>query len=236
MTVRSIGACGARMLAGSFSASVGLASTVVPAPGSGLTLGNSYTQKNQTSTVAGAATVNDISGNGTSSYSYSNGWGGSQSVITADGQNTYGFYDSYVFSITGSNLDAITSTINLGSGLGGTHLSHLDAELFRLQGNSSLPSFAPAQSSMVGDSVAVTNFTLTPSVSGTTEVLATNQAVSAGTYVLEVRGLADGASGGTYSGTLNVQAVPVPAALPLVLSGFGLMGAFARRRRRPAIA
>jgi PEP-CTERM motif len=54
--------------------------------------------------------------------------------------------------------------------------------------------------------------------------------LAAGTYVLEIRGDVTGSSGGTYSGELNLNPVPLPAALPLLLSGLGLLG-FARKRR-----
>ena len=53
--------------------------------------------------------------------------------------------------------------------------------------------------------------------------------LAAGTYVLEVRGMATGTSGGSYSGTLNVAPVPLPATLPLLLSGLGLLGGLLRR-------
>jgi hypothetical protein len=58
-----------------------------------------------------------------------------------------------------------------------------------------------------------------------------NTTLSSGSYYLEVRGNVDGTSGGSYSGTLNIAPVPLPAALPLLLSGFGLLGGLVRRRR-----
>jgi hypothetical protein len=54
--------------------------------------------------------------------------------------------------------------------------------------------------------------------------------LAAGTYVLEIRGNVTGTSGGGYGGVLNLTPVPLPAALPLLLSGLGLIGAAARRR------
>jgi hypothetical protein len=55
--------------------------------------------------------------------------------------------------------------------------------------------------------------------------------LAAWTYVLEVRGNVTGTSGGSYSGTLNVAPVPLPAALPLLFSGLGLLGGGLARRR-----
>ncbi len=54
--------------------------------------------------------------------------------------------------------------------------------------------------------------------------------LSAGTYVLEVRGNVTGTAGGGYSGVIDLQPVPVPAALPLMLSGLGLLGGLLRKR------
>jgi hypothetical protein len=53
---------------------------------------------------------------------------------------------------------------------------------------------------------------------------------AAGSYILQIRGEA-AAAGGAYGGTIGFTAVPLPAALPLLLSGLGLMGSLARRKR-----
>jgi hypothetical protein len=60
--------------------------------------------------------------------------------------------------------------------------------------------------------------------------------LAAGTYVLEVRGsllAGDGVPGssGSYSGVLNLTPVPLPAGLPLLLSGVSMFGAWISRRR-----
>jgi hypothetical protein len=54
--------------------------------------------------------------------------------------------------------------------------------------------------------------------------------LTAGSYVLEIRGEVTGSSGGTYTGSLNLNPVPLPAALPLLLSGLGLLGGWIRKR------
>jgi hypothetical protein len=52
-----------------------------------------------------------------------------------------------------------------------------------------------------------------------------------GEYVLQIAGVATSAGGGSYTAGIGVTAVPLPAAVPLLLSGMAGLGAMARRRR-----
>jgi hypothetical protein len=55
--------------------------------------------------------------------------------------------------------------------------------------------------------------------------------LTAGSYVLEISGVANGTLGGSYTGTLNFGSpVPLPAGLPLLLTGIATLAGFARRR------
>ena len=210
--------------------SVTLAATVLP--GGTLILGNSYTASSPTTASTTGVTNNDLTMNTSGgSYFYGDGFGGPQTAITAAGvpANTFGFYDNYVFTITGSNADTITSTVSLGSGGSGTQIINLDAQLFQVTGNPNLPSFTP--SNTVNDTLSTTSFTLAPGVTSTTVILDPTAALAAGEYVLEIRGQAAGAAGGAYSGVLNVTPVPVPASAWLLISGLGGAGLFARKRR-----
>ncbi len=57
--------------------------------------------------------------------------------------------------------------------------------------------------------------------------------LAAGSYYLKVTGEILGASGGSYSGTLNVtSAVPEPETYGMLLGGLALVGAVARRRAK----
>jgi hypothetical protein len=58
--------------------------------------------------------------------------------------------------------------------------------------------------------------------------------LQSGTYFLDIAGTADGVSGGTYVGQLNLQPVPLPATVPLLLCGIAGLGAMLRRRKAVA--
>lgn len=211
---------------------MGSASAVPVSAGGALTLGNSYTVANPSTMATSSAVDNnltmDVSGG---SFTYGDGFAGPQTAISATGvpAGTYGFYDNYVFTINSSNLDSITSTVSLGSGGVGTQIVNLDAQLFEVTGNPTLPSFTPSNS--IGNSLNSTTVTLAPGVTATTLILNATAPLSAGEYVLEIRGDATGSAGGAYSGVLNITPVPVPAAAWLMVSGLGGVGLFAGRRR-----
>jgi hypothetical protein len=56
-----------------------------------------------------------------------------------------------------------------------------------------------------------------------------------GTYVLDIAATATGSQGGLYVGALNLQPVPLPAAVWFMLSGLAGLGMRARRRKAAAI-
>lgn len=141
----------------------------------------------------------------------------------------WGFYDDFVFTVTGSQIDSITSTINLGDS---SAIDGLQVRLYNEAGNTPLPVTGVPNGSTLVDAWSTT-VTLAPGMTGTVDVLP-GTTLTAGTYVLEVRGNVTGTAGGGYSGTLNVAPVPLPAALPLMLTGMGLLGGVFRRRRLDA--
>ncbi len=131
-----------------------------------------------------------------------------------------GFHDAFAFTVTDSAASSITATLGLGDL---KNITDLNVRLYSVTpGVSTTP--------MLGDPLGVW---FAAATTGNVATLGTVN-LAAGSYVLEVRGLVTGTNGGGYTGELNVAPVPLPAALPLVLSGFGALGAFGvRRRRRP---
>jgi hypothetical protein len=165
------------------------------------------------------------------SYFYGNGFGGPTTPLPGSQPppsappgwpaSGFGFYDDWVFTISGASANSITSTIDLGS----LQVSDLQVRLYALGGNE-LPTLgAPSGGVIDSWSAPISG----PGLSGSYSVISPTT-LSAGTYVLEVRGNVTGTSGGSYSGTLNLAPVPLPAAIWLLLSGLGGLGTIARRR------
>ena len=150
----------------------------------------------------------------------------SSSVLVTGGSpsNTYNFYDDFEFTVASATIDAVSSTINLKQLL---EVDNLQMRVYTAAGNSPPVVTGPVSGLQAGWSTPV-NFTV-GSESGQISALS-DVMLGAGTYVLEVRGDVVGTSGGSYSGNLNLSPVPLPAALPLLLSGLGLLGGLVRKR------
>jgi hypothetical protein len=137
----------------------------------------------------------------------------------------FSFYDDYVFTVSNATVDSVTSEINLGS----LSIGNLEERLYSVASNSTLPAINGPATGFQTNWTAPVNFSA-GGESGMFTVMDPTT-LAAGTYVLEIRGDVTGSSGGTYTGELNLNPVPLPAALPLLLSGLGLLGGLARKRR-----
>ncbi|MCC7489922.1 MAG: hypothetical protein IT485_09815 [Gammaproteobacteria bacterium] len=138
---------------------------------------------------------------------------------------SYGFYDDYVFTI---GMDAIANAVSSSVSLGSLAVANLQLRLYALPmdfgGNKNPGGDCP------GGCLADWSPTLTSA--NVTYSVMDPLLLAAGTYVLEVRGDATGASGGSYSGVLNLAAVPLPGVAWLFGLALGATGYW--RRRRPA--
>jgi hypothetical protein len=159
------------------------------------------------------------------SYMYGDGFTSNQTGHNFAG-TPYGFYDDFVFTIGAGQADAVTSTISIGSLIG---ITNLQARIYNYTANGSVAPLltTPQPGTSTDGWSSSTGFggnNLTVNVIPLTSL-------AAGTYSLEIRGTSDGTlAGGTYTGSLNLTAVPLPGALWMLASSLGLFGFAARRR------
>jgi hypothetical protein len=156
-------------------------------------------------------------------YTYSDSWSSAQTSVVPT--TTSGFYDDFVFTVAAGQLDSITSSVSLGQMLG---ISGMQVRLYDYNANGQV---APLLTTPVAGSAfdAWSSTVAFPGGTTTVDVLPTTT-LAAGTYVIEVRGTVTGSSGGNYTGSLDVTPVPLPASLSVLLSGLGLLSAYAWRR------
>jgi hypothetical protein len=138
----------------------------------------------------------------------------------------YDFQDSYRFTI---NAGASGDTMVASLGLGDTFdINDLQFRLYEV----ATPTTAPQIGGIPSGSNLITGWMGPPA--GSNEVSATFTGIQSGTYILDVAGIASGTSGGTYVGQLNLNPVPLPAALWLLASGLGLLRFAVPRTQRSA--
>ena len=169
--------------------------------------------------ITGSGTITDYSHLPVSDF-FGNNLGPSTGTLAAPADPGFSFYDDYVFTVANSTVDAASFVLNEGNTLA---IGDLQMRLYSFEGNNTLP--------VLGDSPAglMAGWSNPISTDGTASNLTTTN-LSAGTYVLEVRGDVTGAAGGSYAGLIDLRPVPLPAALPLMLSGIGLLGGLVRKR------
>ena len=165
-------------------------------------------------------TTSGITGNGTGtvyssvpvSDTFANTVPTGTGTLGAPSDPGFSFYDDYIFTVPASTVDVTSVTLNSGSTF---NISNLQLRLYSLAGNGTAPVLGDAPAGLIegwsSNSLAQTE-------------------LSAGTYVLQLRGDVTGTAASSYAGVIDLQPVPLPAALPLLLSGIGLLGGLARKR------
>ena len=136
------------------------------------------------------------------------------------------FLSDYGFSISslGSFSSAVV-TFNLGTFVG---LSNLSFNLL-----AATPWSGPVPTALTAVQIATRDASILASSwsSGTAQVI-NPMTLSAGDYVVQIRGQVTGQFGGSYGGVLNVAAVPEPSGVVLALAGLGLLGFASLRAKR----
>jgi hypothetical protein len=193
----------------------------------------------QTYTVASTGNPSNGTISPTVTYDVGNSFDESGGVTTGSDFNTnpaYGIYasstggpwnfqDDYYFSTTGATIQ----TAVISGGL--SNVEDLQVRLILAAGNTPVTPTNPLLGPPPAGGTVVDSwqtFSL-PGGGSFNETLPTGFA--AGTYILQVRGEAEGDTAASYSGTIAFTPVPLPASIWLMLSGFGGLAALARRRR-----
>jgi hypothetical protein len=145
----------------------------------------------------------------------------SGSVAPDSGWN---FYDDYFFSTTAATANNATVISNFSQ----DSISNLQVRIFASGGQSGTPNPAPTLGIPTGGAVDGWSAPLVGSNGSLSILLPTG--FPSGSYDLQVRGEALGPNA-SYGGTLQIAPVPVPAGLPMLLSGLGMLGSLMRRRR-----
>jgi hypothetical protein len=172
-------------------------------------------------------TVSDLTGNPASNYGFTNSFGAANGAFasgTLQGLQ-YNFVDTYIIDVPASQASAYIFSLNLTEQLG---VQNLTARLY----DYSVGTVQNLTIGGVGPVNGVVAGPWSPAVNGvvsSTQLLSTN--ISSGEYVLQIVGLEVGAQSGSYNGSLAIAPVPLPAALPLLLSGLSGLGLWGRRRR-----
>jgi len=173
----------------------------------------------------GPVLVSDVSSNAYSagSYTFSHTVAANTSSFGSINNQAYNFVDSYVINIPYAQLDAYAFSLNLTSTVS---MSNLSARLYSYPANA----FTVGGTGSVNGSVYGT---WSQSVNGGTvdSTLLPASTPAAGEYVLQIIGLENGTTSGTYNGTLDVTPVPLPASFPLFLVGLVGLGVMRLRAK-----
>ena len=174
-------------------------------------------------------------------YGFIDQFAAPQSAPLVDGSNvpfensgspvgTYSFQDTYEFSVSeaaGGDLLAVSLSLQ-GPLQSNFNISNLQFRLYEVQ-----PSTTPGLTIPTGSPILTGWQGISGNDSGNA-IQANFSNLQSGTYFLDIAGTADGLSGGTYVGQLNLQPVPLPATVPLLLCGIAGLGAMLRRRKAVA--
>lgn len=188
-----------------------------------LALGYSLTYNGSANVLTGAGNANALSVSSSSTYAHT--FQSPTQVIpgtiglSSSVPGGFGFYDDFLFTIPAASTNSITSTIGLSNILG---IENLQVRLYNAALNSPLPVLGTP------NGIVIEGWTTLIAPGSSISVISPSS-LSAGTYVLEVRGNVTGSAGGSYSGVLNVSNVPVPAAFWMFGTAVG--GLVAVRRR-----
>lgn len=155
-----------------------------------------------------STTVDNVLAPAPSTFGFSGALGGG---VSAAGY----YYADYLITVTDASAESVTTTLTNFGGV-----SNLSERIYTF-GGSFLGDARPATG-------AVQVWSIDYPLPGASVSLISPTALSAGQYVVELRGT----SAGTFGGSLTLAPVPEPMGLPLALLGFAGLGLVTCRRRQ----
>jgi len=175
------------------------------------------TDSTDTSTVTNVLNL----GSGTSGFNFSGATGsftiassgGTFSTATGASANGY-YYADYLISVGGSTAESVTTSLQNSSGI-----TNLSERIYTFSPNAGVNGFLGDESfsaaGVQGIQVWSTNYPLPGS--NVSIISPTN--LTAGDYVIELRG----SNMGNFGGTLSITPVPEPQFFMMLLAGLGLL-------------
>jgi hypothetical protein len=181
----------------------------------------------------GSNTATNVNITPTVSYGISNAFNGlpigpdlTSTEVTNQANGPWNFYDDYTFTVGTGGATIQSALISFSNGVAG--ISGLEARIISFSPTfSALANLnAPANGTTVVDSWLPTSL-----AGGISTVNLNSTAFGPGTYDLQIRGEVGTSLSGSYGGSITFTPVPLPAGLPLLVSGLGLFGMLRARRR-----
>jgi hypothetical protein len=137
-------------------------------------------------------------------------------VVNGSYATGYGFLDDYVFDVPAGTVTASISSLDLSASV----IQNLQARLYSIDAGGTMNTVPT-----IGNPNGTVLRAIMQGAEEGSGLMIYGSALAPGRYSLQISGNVMGRSGGSYSGSIGFSAAPtpLPGALPLLLSGAGLL-------------
>jgi PEP-CTERM motif len=148
--------------------------------------------------------------------------GGNFSTASGSSANGY-YYADYLISVTGSSAESVTTSLQNSSGV-----SSLSERIYTYNPTAGLNGFLGDESFAAAGIQGIQAWSTDYPLAGTNVSIISPTNITAGEYVIELRGT----TGGNFGGTLSIAPVPEPEFYMMMLAGLSLLFAYRRKNRK----